>query len=116
VGAFAKVVGYTGTIPDLLLSRTTVRTVGKEGIDNERNSGHQREEHREPFVYVDYVAGKAAVERFVQSWSLNRNQARAFTIADHLLGYGVNGDQQITMGIPGQGGTGKSHLIDAVRS
>jgi hypothetical protein len=68
-------------------------------------------------VHINYAAGKAAVKKFVQTWKLNTKQAHAFTaIANHSLGYGVNGDRQITMGILGQGGAGKSHLIDAVPS
>jgi hypothetical protein len=93
-----------GAIPNLLLSQTTVRTVQrKEGMEDIRDSsGTHGEETREPFVHINYAAGKAAVKKFVQTWKLNTKQARAFTaIANHSLGYGVNGDRQITMGISG---------------
>jgi PIF1-like helicase len=113
----ADIVESAGPIPDLLLSRISVRTIGKDSEQsNETDSGTANDEDREPFVYVNYAAGKEAIKRFIERWKLNEKQARAFTtIANHSLGYGLNGDRSMTVGILGQGGTGKSHLIDAIR-
>ena len=56
------------------------------------------------------------VQTIIQQFNLNDDQAFAFQIiVDHTIGRSKVGSQ-LRMGIFGEGGTGKSTLIDAVRA
>ena len=71
---------------------------------------------KEPFVFMTGPAEmKAAIQIVVDKYTLNREQARAFSIiAEHSLGQSKIGSQ-LLMGTFGEGGTGKSRVIEAIR-
>jgi hypothetical protein len=70
----------------------------------------------DPFVFLsDENKIEIAITSIVHEFTLNNEQALAFRIlADQTLGRSRIGDQ-LLMGIFGEGGTGKSRLIDAIR-
>lgn len=56
------------------------------------------------------------ITSLIRDFSLNTNQARAFRIiCNHALGHHLPTDLQLLMGVFGEGGTGKSRLIEAIR-
>jgi len=69
----------------------------------------------QPSVFLTSGAEiEAAIQEVVQKFTLNREQTRAFHIvAKHSLGQSKVGTQ-LLMGIFGEGGTGKSRVIDAI--
>ena len=70
---------------------------------------------RQPSVFLTSGAEiEAAILEVVQKFTLNREQTRAFRIvANHSLGQSKVGTQ-LLMGIFGEGGTEKSHIIEAI--
>ena len=70
---------------------------------------------RQPSVFLTSGAEiEAAILEVVQKFTLNREQTRAFSIvANHSLGQSKVGTQ-LLMGIFGEGGTEKSHIIEAI--
>ena len=70
---------------------------------------------RQPSVFLTSGAEiEAAILEVVQKFTLNREQTRAFRIvANHSLGQSKVGTQ-LLMGIFGEGGTGKSRIIEAI--
>ena len=71
----------------------------------------------EPRVFLnDGTADRDKIDRIVREFNLNENQTIAFRIvADHSLGHGRFG-RQLRMGVFGEGGTGKSRVIEAIRA
>jgi PIF1-like helicase len=71
----------------------------------------------QPTVYLtDGTEDDAAINLIVHQFSLNTEQERAFRlIANHSLGKG-NFDEQLLMGLFGEAGTGKSRVVDAIRT
>ena len=69
-----------------------------------------------PAVFLTGAAEiKAAITRVLHKFTFNVEQARAFRIvAEHSLGISRIGDQ-LLMGTFGDGGTGKSRLVDAIQ-
>jgi hypothetical protein len=56
------------------------------------------------------------ITSLIRDFSLNANQARAFRIiCNHALGHHLPTEPQLLMGVFGEGGTGKSRLIEAIR-
>jgi PIF1-like helicase len=56
------------------------------------------------------------ITSLIRDFSLNANQARAFRIiCNHALGHHLPAELQLLMGVFGEGGTGKSRLIEAIR-
>ena len=71
---------------------------------------------REPSVFLTGPAEiETAIQGVIQKFPLNQEQNRALhIIADHSLGISRVGDQ-LLMGVFGEGGTGKSRMIDAIQ-
>ena len=71
----------------------------------------------EPRVFLnDGTTDQAKIDLILQEFGLSKDQTKAFRIvADHSLGRGKFGPQ-LRMGVFGEGGTGKSRLIDAIRA
>jgi PIF1-like helicase len=67
----------------------------------------------EPDVYLT----NSDIDSIVNEFSLNPEQTRAFRIiCNHALGHYTAQDSQLLMGVFGAGGTGKSTLIEAIRT
>jgi len=57
------------------------------------------------------------INSLIRNFKLNAQQALAFRIiCNHVLGHHLPSEPQLLMGVFGEGGTGKSHLIDAIRT
>jgi ATP-dependent DNA helicase PIF1 len=71
---------------------------------------------RQPLVFITGPAEmEVAIQMVVEKYTLNKEQARAFSIiAKHSLGQSKVGSQ-LLMGTFGEGGTGKSRIIEAIR-
>jgi hypothetical protein len=62
-----------------------------------------------------FISG-SDTDSLIRDFSLNSNQSRAFRIiCNHALGHHLPSESQLLMGVFGEGGTGKSRLIDAIR-
>jgi hypothetical protein len=60
---------------------------------------------------------QAAIDQVIHQSSLNVDQARTFEIiANHTLRRGRNLQDQLLMGLFGEAGTGKSRVVDAIKS
>jgi len=72
--------------------------------------------NRRPVVFITGRAEmEAAIQTVVEKFTLNKEQARAFSIiAEHSLSQSKLGSQ-LLMGTFGEGGTGKSRIIEAIR-
>ena len=70
-----------------------------------------------PRVFLDDgTADQDKIDLIAQEFSLGKDQMIAFRIVtDHSLGHGKFGPQ-LQMGVFGEGGTGKSRLIEAIRA
>jgi ABC-type dipeptide/oligopeptide/nickel transport system ATPase component len=81
-------------------------------LEKERYIGQSA---RQPSVFFTSGAEiDAAIDTVVQKFTLNKEQTRALKIvAYHSLGHSKVGSQ-LLMGIFGEGGTGKSRVIDAI--
>src|SRR5205814_9069241 len=63
-----------------------------------------------------FLAGESDLVSVVREFSLNKEQTRAFRIiCNHALGIHPTVEPHLLMGVFGEGGTGKSRLIEAVR-
>ena len=71
----------------------------------------------QPRVFLtDDMDDQHKIQFIVDEFNLNKDQTLAFRIiAEHSIGYGKFG-QQLRMGVFGEGGTGKSRLIAAIRA
>jgi hypothetical protein len=69
-----------------------------------------------PYVYLtDDQQSEDAIARTIEQFTLNEEQQHAFCIiAEHTVGKSQVGDQ-LLMAIFGEGGTGKSRVVEAVR-
>jgi hypothetical protein len=70
-------------------------------------------------VKPDVYLTNSDIDSIIDEFSLNPEQTRAFRIiCDHALGHypGESQGSQLLMGVFGAGGTGKSTLIDAIRT
>src|SRR5579859_3873414 len=78
---------------------------------------HSNEPNSQPYVFLtDMDSEQTSVIEIISDYNLNSEQTLAFRIiTDHALKKSQFGNQ-LLMGIFGQGGTGKSHLIEAVRA
>jgi putative protein kinase ArgK-like GTPase of G3E family len=76
---------------------------------------HTNDTITNPFIFLsDESKIETAITLIVHEFMLNNEQALAFRIlADQTLRRSRIGDQ-LLMGIFGEGGAGKSHLIDAI--
>jgi len=70
----------------------------------------------EPHIFLSSTVSTEIGQHFVEEFNLNDEQALAFRIiANHTIGQSNFGDQ-LRMGIFGEGGTGKSRLIMAIKA
>jgi hypothetical protein len=69
-----------------------------------------------PSVDVADGATESSTQTIVAEFSLNEEQRRAFTILTDHASRAAGSPGQLLMGIFGEGGTGKSVLIDAIRA
>src|SRR5579859_3836181 len=78
---------------------------------------HSNEPNHQPYMFLtDTDSEQTSVIEIIGDYNLNSEQALAFRIiTDHALKKSQFG-KQLLMGIFGEGGTGKSHLIEAVRA
>src|SRR5579859_465227 len=80
-----------------------------------RDVDNSNEPDRQPYVFLtDTDSEQTSVIKIIGDYNLNSEQALSFRIiTDHALKKSQFGNQ-LLMGIFGQGGTGKSGLIEAV--
>jgi len=85
-------------------------------VSSGANSSHHL--RVQPMVYLtDDTLQQAAIDQVIHQFSLNIDQARTFEIiANHTLRRGRNLQDQLLMGLFGEAGTGKSRVVDAIRS
>ena len=63
-----------------------------------------------------FLTNESNILSIIRSFSLNKEQTRAFRIiCNHALGIHAAEEPQLLMGVFGEGGTGKSTLIEAIR-
>jgi len=78
---------------------------------------NSNEPDRQPYVFLtDMDSEQISVIEIIGDYNLNSEQALAFRIITHHALKKSQFRNQLLMGIFGQGGTGKSHLIEAVRA
>jgi hypothetical protein len=74
-----------------------------------------RDQQNEDVIPGVFLTG-SDITSLIRDFSLNTNQARAFRIiCNHALGHHLPTEPQLLMGVFGEGGTGKSRLIEAIR-
>ena len=74
---------------------------------------HSSTSTREPTIFLSQIA---SISSFIEQYHFNTEQAAAFNIiARHTICDDGAVNKQLLMGIFGEGGTGKSHLIRAIR-
>jgi hypothetical protein len=96
--------------------KQSIETVKQEMMESVKRTTMEQSA-RKPSVFITGQAEmEAALQTVIQEFTLNHEQTRAFRIvAEHSVGRSrIPG--QLLMGIFGEGGTGKSRLIEAIRS
>jgi hypothetical protein len=85
----------------------------KEAEKNEETRDYYQDQDREviPGVFIK----ECDVNSLIRTFSLNVRQQLAFR-CNHALGLHPPSEPQLLMGVFGEGGTGKSRLIDAIRT
>jgi len=103
---------------DSMFEETTARS---DGLESERDS---RSGLRKPDVYLSWGSAlEKEIQEMVEEFSLNEEQALAFSIVArqscrrHQVSDDARSDseRQLLMGLFGEGGTGKSRVINAIR-
>jgi PIF1-like helicase/Helitron helicase-like domain at N-terminus len=93
------------------------KTLGKllkEAEINEETRDYQQQDGE--VVPGVFISG-TDVDSLIRAFSLNAEQQFAFRIiCNHALGLHPPSEPQLLMGVFGEGGTGKSRLIDAIRT
>lgn len=129
-GYFETTPGSPSSIPDVLTTSeidnksyhqlfTVIDTklVGKllkEAENFEEKSAQTRD--NDDIVPGVFLNG-SDISSLIQDFSLNAEQALAFRIiCNHALGHHLPSEPQLLMGVLGEGGTGKSRLINAIRT
>jgi hypothetical protein len=86
----------------------------KEAEKNEETRDYQDQDREViPGVFIK----ECDVNSLIRTFSLNIRQQLAFRIiCNHALGLHPPSEPQLLMGVFGEGGTGKSRLIDAIRT
>ena len=110
------IVHYTDVPADELLSQA--KQLSKSFANSQRRSSPTRinGETATPSVYLTYNDHIVAMKKIVEEFQLNEEQTRAFSVvANHSIGESKVGPQ-LLMGVYGEGGTGKSRVIDAIQS
>ena len=107
---------YYSSLPAKQLLNSIKPNASTDSFHDSHSNTHVRE-LTEPEVFLDYgTTDQANIDLITQEFSLNEDQTLAFRIvADHSLGHGPF-QPQLHMGLFGEGGTGKSRLISAIRA
>jgi hypothetical protein len=100
---------FLAIIKDLNAQRTSLVTQPDRLFSNSN-------EPIQPHIFLSSTVSTEVGQHFVDEFNLNDEQTLAFRIiANHTIGQSKFGDQ-LRMGIFGEGGTGKSRLITAIRA
>jgi hypothetical protein len=92
------------------------RTISPEMQNRSTIPPNLRTHIQHPSVYVGEAVTTATTQAIISEYSLNSEQKRAFHIITEHASQPIDSAPQLLMGIFGEGGTGKSRLIDALRA
>src|SRR5579859_4221125 len=111
-------IGYaTLTLDDMKPSINALSTNAPDCESMPMDVDHSNEPNSQPYVFLtDMDSDQTSVIEIIGDYNLNSEQTLAFRIiADHALKKSQF-ENQLLMGIFGEGGTGKSRLIEAIRA
>lgn len=99
-----------------IYTTTNTKAFGKLLKEAEKNEEVKMYNQSDENVVPGVFPTGSDIDSVIRDFGLNAKQSFAFRIiCNHALGHHLPSEPNLLMGVFGEGGTGKSRLIDAIR-